>query len=145
MLRYFNYEGMKLSDLTKFYDELCPYNCLKISTNPFTTIFSRKIRFLTKISGRKNLAQKDIKKCSRIILVMTLQHACSGSLSHLKLQSSSALYRHKWARSQMILNHHILFASGISTKQTDLIQCHLLKSPRFSKLGRKSGWTPLIT
>ena len=105
--------------------------------------FSRKTFFFDKNVRGKNLAQKDIKKCSRIILVMTLQHACSGSLSHLKLQSSSALYRHKWARSQLILNHRILFTSGISTKQTDLIQCHLLRSPRFSKLGRKSGWTPL--
>ena len=78
-----------------------------------------------------------------MILVMTLQHACSGSLSHFKFQSSSALYCHKWARSQLILNHHIISASGVSTKKSDYVQRHLLKSPRFSKSGRKSEVTPL--
>ena len=78
-----------------------------------------------------------------MILVMTLQHACSGSLSHFKFQSSSALYCHKWARSQLILNHHIISASGVSTKKSDYVQRHLLKTPRFSKSGRKSWVTPL--
>ena len=105
--------------------------------------FLGKIPFFDENFREKNLAQNHIKKCCRMILVMTLQHACSGSLSHFKFQSSSALYCHKWARSQLILNHHIISASGVSTKKSDYVQRHLLKTPRFSKSGRKSWVTPL--
>ena len=78
-----------------------------------------------------------------MILVMSNQHVCSGSLSHLEFQPLSAHYRHQWARIQLILNHRILSASGVSTKKTDQGQHHLVKSPRFSKLGRTTTGTPL--
>ena len=106
--------------------------------------FQTKYRFLTKISRKKNPIQNRIKKCSRMILVMTLQHACSGSLQHLKFLSSAAHHCHQWARSQLILNHRILSASRISIKKSDQVQRHLFKSNGFSKSGRKSTGTPLI-
>ena len=83
--------------------------------------FLGKILFFDENFREKNLAYNHIKKCCRMILVLTLQHACSGSLSHFKFQSLSALYCHKWARSQLILNHHIISASGVSTKKSDYV------------------------
>ena len=106
--------------------------------------FQTKYRFLTKISRKKNPIQNRIKKCSRMILVMTLQHACSGSLQHLKFLSLAAHRCHQWARSQLIFNHRILSESSVSIKKTDQVQRHLFKINGFSKLGRKSTGTPLI-
>ena len=102
-----------------------------------------KKRFLTKISEKRNPFQNHIKKCSRMILVMTLQHACNGNLQHLKFLSLAAHHCHQWARIQLILNQRIISASGVSIKKPDQIQRHLFKSNGFSKFDRKTTGTPL--
>ena len=105
--------------------------------------FFNKISFFDKNFKKKNPIQNRIKKCSRMILVMTLQHACSGSLQHLKFLSLAAHHCHQWAWSQLILNQRIISASAVSIKKTNQVQRHLLKRNGFSKLGRKSWVTPL--
>ena len=52
--------------------------------------FSKKTFFDKNFSETKPI-QNHIKKCSRMILVMTLQHACSGNLWHLKFFGCSPL------------------------------------------------------
>ena len=56
---------------------------LIISTQHFTTFFA-EIAFFDKNCSEKNLAWNNIKKCSQMIQVMILQHACGGNLSYLK-------------------------------------------------------------
>ena len=61
-----------------------PHSRADTFSSTFYNLFCRNTVFWQKLQRKKNLAWNHIKKCSRMILVMTLQHACSGSLSYLK-------------------------------------------------------------
>ena len=75
-----------------------------------------------------------------MILIWSLQHACSGSLLNLKFQSLSALYCHEWARNQLILNHQRVRPRH-GNANICLIHPFLIQGPGFSNLIAKRRMT----